>query len=162
MFESTKNKDKLTVIVEHDGEQTIIRPACEMSWLDRILGALRCKPCTGDLVVNAGIADLAAYVRDNYTIAAYGTGTTAPAKTQTSLVAEVDRKAVETATVITTTAPNDTAHFEVTFTLAADAVVTEFAMFKSDGVTMLCRQLTGPLTLRAGNKVTFIEDIQES
>lgn len=163
MFDTTKSKDRLTVIIDRDGEQEIIRPSCQMSLFDRLLSFLHIKPCTGDLCVNAGITDLATYIKDNYTIAAYGTDTTTPAVSQTALGAEVDRKAVDVATLTTTTLTNDTAHVEVTFTIVeTEVVVTEFALIKSDGVTMMCRQLVGPLTLRAGNKLTFIEDIQES
>lgn len=162
MFDSTRSKDKLTVITECDGVRNVIRPHCSLSLIDRILNFFGCKPCTGDLVVNAGITDIASYIKDNYTIAAYGSGNTAPIVSQTALDSEIARKAVDVATLTTTTMTSDTAHFEVTFTIASDCVVNEFALIKSDGITMMCRQLAGPLTLRAGNKVTFIEDIQES
>lgn len=162
MFDNTKCKDKLTVIVERGDNIDVIAPSCEMSFIQRLFNRIFNKPCTGDLIVNAGITDIATYIKDNYTIAAYGEGSTNPELSNTALVSEIDRKTVDTAVLTTTDITNDTAHFEVTFEIVADVTVTEFAMFKTDGTTMLCRQLAGPLTLKAGDSLTFIEDIQES
>ncbi len=162
MFEKNNSKDKLTVIVERDGQKEIICPTCEMSIIDRFVNFITNGPCTGDLVVNSGITDLATYIKDNYTIAAYGEGGTNPAVTDTVLESEIDRKTVDTAVITTTDLVSDTAHFEVTFEIVSDVTVREFALFKTDGNTMLCRQLAGPLTLKAGDSLTFIEDIQES
>ncbi len=162
MFDATKSKDKLTVIVERDGVEEIVHPSCELSLFDRFVNFITGGPCTGDLIVNSGITDIATYIKDNFTIAAYGEGSTNPELSNTALVSEIDRKTVDTAVLTTTDIINDTAHFEVTFKIVADVTVTEFAMFKTDGTTMLCRQLAGPLTLKAGDSLTFIEDIQES
>ena len=116
-------------------------------------------------VTKAGAAELANLGIDDdspnyYAYLAYGTGTTAAADTQTSLVTEVDREAA-TCDRVTTTNSNDTMRFATTFTIASSITITEVAIFNaSSGGDMLARTvLTTPRAVTADQVYALIYDV---
>ncbi len=123
-----------------------------------------------NLVVNAGKAAVAGLINGivttPFTYIAIGTGTTAPAATDTALGNEVKRKSATTSRV-TTTVTNDTAQLVVTFssadTLSGTQAITESGVFDSaTGGTMLCRQTFSALNINwdAGDTLQIIWNIR--
>jgi len=99
-----------------------------------------------NLIPNAGLAAVAGLILTDVTIAAFdyiaiGTGTTAPASTDTALGAETHREAA-TGTRITTAVTNDTAQLVATFSgYTGSEAITEAGIFNAaTGGDMLARQ----------------------
>jgi hypothetical protein len=117
----------------------------------------------GDLIVNAGLADVAQLIYDQYDYVGIGTGTTAAANTDTQLETQVETRVAPTKSIVTTTITNDTAQFSGQFTLTAGRAITESGLFVlSSGGVMLCRQVFSVLNLASGDIVTFVWKIQVS
>lgn len=112
----------------------------------RLFKKLSGKPIDSDMVMNAGKAAVAGLILtdvavNDYDYLAIGTGTTAPAATQTTLVTETHRVA-GTGTRVMTAVANDTAQLVVTFSgFAGTEAVTEIGMFNAAAAgDMLMRQ----------------------
>lgn len=117
----------------------------------------------GDLIVNAGIADIAQLIYDQYDYVGIGTGTTAAAAADTQLETQVETRVAPTKSIVTTTIANDTAQFSAQFTLTAPRAITESGCFvAASGGVMLCRQVFSALNLASGDIVTFVWKIQVS
>lgn len=95
-----------------------------------------------------------------FSAVAIGTGTTAPAASQTALVTEVKRKAATTSQV-TTTVTKDTTQWDATFSsadgLTGSAAVTEVGIFNnnSSGGVMLLRQVFSAINVNWDNGDTL-------
>lgn len=117
----------------------------------------------GDLIVNAGIADIAQLIYDQYDYVGIGTGTAAAAAADTQLETQVETRVAPTKSIVTTAITNDTAQFSAQFTLTAPRAITESGVFvASSGGVMLCRQVFSALNLASGDIVTFVWKIQVS
>lgn len=118
-------------------------------------------------VTKAGAAELANLGIDDdspdyYDYLAFGSGTTAAADTQTTLVTEKDRVAATCARHTTTNA-NDTMRFTGTFTITSSTActITEVAIFNAaSGGDMLARTvLSTSRTVTAGQVYALIYDV---
>lgn len=137
--------------VHRDKNGKVIKRYNSDSWQNRLLRALHLK--RHELIVAVGMANVAGLLLTDvggtaYDYIAIGTGTTAPAVTDTALEAQKSRLAA-VGTRVTTTYTNDTAKLVVTFSKANDAGltgtmnITEVGVFyDAEGVTvsMLWRQ----------------------
>lgn len=101
------------------------------------------------MIMNAGLAELANLAGGvsapvAFTYAAYGTGTTAAAATQTALVTE-NQRAAATVTRTTTTAANDTTQWAKTFSITTTETIAEVGIFNDASAgTMLARTVLSP------------------
>jgi len=112
-----------------------------------------------NLVVSAGKAQVAGLINGATTgvfnYIAIGTGTTAPASTDTALGAEVAR-ASATVGRTTTNVTNDTATWSATFNFTASYAITEAGIFNaSTGGTMLARQTFSAVNVVSGDSLTI-------
>lgn len=162
--DNCKLTDKLWIIAERDGEVIYsASPACEMGIIERILALFGRLHCTGDLIPTVALEHMAQTWIDDFGYAAYGTGAVAPAMTNTTLGAEVARKAVDSVELITTDYTNDTARFSVQFTIGGTYAITEFGIFTaSSGGTLGSRQTFAPINLIANDKLNMILEIKVS
>lgn len=120
-----------------------------------------------NLVVNGAFADVAGLINGSASPASYdfigiGTGTTAPAATDTALETEINndgnptftnRGGAGVASRITTTVTNDTAQVVKTFTIGAfTPAVTECGLFNANsGGSMFARQTFSAINLSNGD-----------
>lgn len=118
-------------------------------------------------VTKAGAAELANQGTNDsspayWTYLAFGSGTTAFANTQTTLVTEKDRVAA-TESRVTTTHANDTMRFTATFTITSSTActITEVAIFNAaSGGDMLARTvLSTSRTVTADQVYALIYDV---
>jgi len=110
-----------------------------------------------NLIVNAGKAQVAgligAVVSGAFGYVAVGTGTTAPASTDTALQSEVARVA-STNTRVTTNVTNDTLQLQATFNFTASYAITEAGIFNaSSGGVLLARQTFGAINVASGDSI---------
>jgi len=133
-----------------------------------------------NLVVNAGKAAMAsrcngAGAEAAFTSIGQGTGTTAPAATDTALQNGVTAAGVAdggvhvlpaasvTVSRVTTTVTNDTAQLQGTVAEAATIAITESGVFNADtGGTMLCRQTFAAINVVNGDNLQITWKIQFS
>jgi hypothetical protein len=118
-----------------------------------------------NMVCDAGLALLAGRLigtADPVTHMAVGTDATATAPTQTALLGEVARVAVETPTQVTTVVANDTAQFMATFGPGVGTgALHEAALLTADvGGTMLSRLTFGTVTKEAADTLGITWGIQ--
>jgi hypothetical protein len=116
----------------------------------------------GDLVVNAGIKDVAQMIYDQYDYVGIGTSAANPVDpTQTALGAQVETRVAPAKSIIMTTIADDTAQFSGQFTLTAPRVLKESGLFVlATGGVMLARQVFSDINLNSGDIVTFVWKIQ--
>ena len=125
-----------------------------------------------DLIVNTGKA-LAAGLLGNVSspvalgYIAIGTGTTAPAATDTTLQAEITTgggaRGASTNTLITTSVANDTLNMTKTFTFTSSFAVTEAGTFNAASAgTMYTRDTFGPDNVISGDTLQIIVKVQIS
>lgn len=114
-----------------------------------------------NLVVNVGKAEVAGLMNEvtsgGFTFLAIGTGATAPAVTETALVAEITTgggaRAAATCSRVTTNVTNDTAQMVKEWTFTGSFSITESGPF--DAVTagvMLARQVFSAYNVVSGDK----------
>ncbi len=96
-----------------------------------------------------------------WTHLAIGTGTTAFANTQTTLVTQSGSRVAATVTRITTTHSNDTMRFTATFDITSSITITEVAIFNAaTGGEMLARTvLTTSHAVVDGQVYALIYDV---
>ena len=125
---------------------------------------------TSDYITNAGLTE-AAKILFNYdspvafTYVAYGTGTTAFAKTQTALVTEVECKAATKIELTSTAMYNDTLRYTTRFSATtAEKVISEVGVFNlSTAGDMLMRKVISPaITVPSGKIPVIVIDFQIS
>lgn len=98
-----------------------------------------------NLVVNSGLAYIASRMRDATATAmshmAVGSGSTAAAAADTALGTQLARVALDSTTLVTTTATNDAVQYVATFPAGTGTgAVTEAGIFNASSAgTMLCR-----------------------
>ena len=124
-----------------------------------------------NLITNVGKAEVAKLIGSglggtSFAYIAIGTGTTAAAATDTTMEAEVKRKAA-TVTNVTTTISNDTAQFEATFSsadgLSGTVDITEYGLFNDPTAGALLShvvQAAKSLDWDAGDSLTVTWKIQ--
>jgi len=112
-----------------------------------------------NLIVNVGKAQVSGLiggvVTGVFSYIAVGTGTTAPASTDTALGTEVAR-ASSTNTRVTTNVTNDTLQLQATFNFTSSYAITEAGIFNaSTGGTMLARQTFGAINVANGDSIVI-------
>ena len=125
-----------------------------------------------NLIVDAGKAEVAALLGAvaggaAFTYLAVGTGTVAPAATDTALGAEITTgglaRAASTNTRVTTTVANDTLQMVEEWTASASHAVTEAGAFNAASAgDMLCRQTFEVINLVSGDKLEVSYKVQAS
>lgn len=166
--------DNLELLVHRDGkliEKRVTLPkTCNPLYKAFVTVAKKFGFCTqwaDDDIVNQGLADIAAMIKDRYSYVSMGTSTTpVNVTTDVQLGNQVQKRVAATKSIVTTTIADDTAQFSGQFTLANDYAITECGLHKdalySGYDIMLCRQVFAPLNLRTGDVVTFVWKIQVS
>jgi hypothetical protein len=126
-------------------------------------GNIRDKWTVENLVVNAGLAQLALLTGDAsatpFTFIGVGTSNTAVSAGQTTLVAETTTSGLErkagTVSRVTTTATNDTYQITATWTASGSVTVEEVGVFNDASAgTMLSRALTTTKAVTSGETLT--------
>ena len=126
-------------------------------------GKVRDEGTVYNTITNAGLAQLALLAGDAsatpFTYLALGSGTTAPAASQTALVTESTTngfaRVAATVSRVTTTQTNDTLQLTTTFTASGSATIEEIGIFNaSSSGTMLSRALTGSKSFVSGETYT--------
>lgn len=118
-----------------------------------------------NIITNAGLAGMAGLVGNTgaitaFTYLAVGTGNTAAAASQTTLVAEITDTGLARASAVvtrsTTTQTNDTLQLDFTWTASGTKVIAEIGVFNAASVgIMLARKVpTSTLTTANGNTIT--------
>jgi hypothetical protein len=112
-----------------------------------------------NLIVNVGKAQVSGLiggvVTGTFGYVALGTGTTAPASTDTALQSEVVRVS-STNSQVTTNVTNDTLQLQATFNFTASYAITEAGIFNaSTGGTMLARQTFGAINVASGDSIVI-------
>ena len=102
------------------------------------------------------ITDVGGTACDNIAI---GTGTTAPATSQTALVGEKYRKSC-TGSQTTTTVPNDTARLTCSVAITATATMSEAGVFNATASgTMLARTTYSAISVNSGDTLNIGYDV---
>lgn len=115
----------------------------------------------GDLIVNAGLVDIAQMVSDRYDYVGIGVGTAEALPANTALASQVETRVAPTKSIVTTTITDDTAQFSGEFTLTAPRAITESGVFVLDTAgVMLARQVFAVLNLDTNDIITFVWQIQ--
>jgi hypothetical protein len=121
-----------------------------------------------NLITNAGHAAANAKMSGqgtygNFVNIAIGTGTTAAAVTDTTLVTEITTgggaRTAATPTRTTTTVTNDTTTLTATFTFSSSFALTEEGIFDSvtpAGSTLLARQVFAAVNVASGDSLTLV------
>ena len=112
-----------------------------------------------NLIVNSGKAQVSGLiggvVTGVFNYIAVGTGTTAPAGTDTALGTEVAR-ASSTNSRVTTNVTDDTLQLQATFNFTSSYAITEAGIFNdSTGGTMLARQTFGAINVVSGDSIAI-------
>ena len=166
--------DNLELLVHRDGkliERRVTLPkTCNPLYKAFVTVAKKFGFCTqwaDDDIVNQGLADIAAMIKDRYSYVSMGTSTTPVyVTTDVQLGNQVQTRVAATKSIVTTAIADDTAQFSGQFTLTGDHAITECGLHKdalySGYDIMLCRQVFAPLNLRTGDVVTFVWKIQVS
>lgn len=166
--------DNLELLVRRDGkvvERRVTLPKTCSPFYKAFVRVAKvfgfCKEWADDDIVNQGLVDIAAMIKDRYSYVSMGTSTTpVNVATDIQLGTQIQSRVVADKSVVTTMIANDTAQFSGQFTLEADAAITECGLHKdelySETDVMLCRQVFAALNLRTGDVVTFVWKIQVS
>jgi len=135
-----------------------LRDVCEVV-MRRIDGRVESYGRYEDIITNAGLAEVAKLIGADlggvkFGYIAIGSGTTAPAATDTALEFETHR-ASATVTQTTTTVTGDTAQFEYTFSFTASYAISESGVFNDPTAgVMLCRQTFPVINVVSGDALT--------
>jgi hypothetical protein len=115
-----------------------------------------------NLVVNTGLGYITSRMKDATTTAmthmGVGTSTTAAAAAQTGLLAEIGTRAtLDSTTVVTTTATNDSIQYVATFGQGiSTGAITEAGLFNaSSSGTMLCRTVFSVINKGANDSLAI-------
>jgi len=112
-----------------------------------------------DIITNAGLAEVVKCIGAGlggvpFAYIAIGSGTTAPAATDTALEFETHRGSA-TVSQTTSTVSGDTAQFEYTFSFTASYAITESGVFNDPTAgVMLCRQTFPVINVASGDALT--------
>ena len=166
MMENAGVKESLTITVK-DTDGTVIgtRSTPKSLWekiierLRRLVGRGR---CCNDILVNGGIADVQALIRNRYNWISVGVDSTLPATTDTQLLSEVQTRIEATKSATSTFYPNDTARFEGEFIASTDRNICEAGIHLAEttsGDVMLCRETYIPIALTTGQSAYFVWDV---
>ena len=117
---------------------------------------------------NTGKAQIAGYISgivanntNMFKYLAIGTGTTAAATTDTTLVSEVGTRVTATNSRQTTTYTNDTSRLLGTFTFNASTAITEAGVFDASTTGTVCaRQTVGTLSMASGDSLVLQWDLR--
>ena len=133
------------------------------------LGSFQNSMVISNLVTNAGMAGVAGRINGSgspaaFTYIAIGTGATAAAAADTTLVTEssgngADR-ASATVSLVTTDVTNDTARLVKTFTFTGSFALTESGIFNAaSSGTLLARQVFSAINVISGDSLQITWDI---
>lgn len=135
--------------------------------LPLLFGLWSPKLTVSNIVTNVGMAGVASRINGAggeaaFTFIAIGTGTAAPAATDTTLGSEISTgggaRAAATASRVTTDVTNDTAQLVHTFTFTATFAVTEAGVFNaSSGGVLLQRQTFSAINVVSGDSLQVTE-----
>ena len=121
--------------------------------------------------MNAGLRSAAGLLTGDVTnyfdYLAIGTGTTAPAATQTTLTTEITNnggeRAASTNSQVTTSVANDTAQFVHAWTFTGTFAVTESGIFDTSSAgNMLARQTFSAINVISGDSLQITWKVQAS
>lgn len=151
----------------------VIKPTTNKTLLQALgLGYWTNKLHIANLVVDAGKAGVASRINGAggeaaFSYIAIGTGTTAPAATDTALQSEITTgggaRQAGTISRVTTTVTNDTARVTATFNFTASFAVTETGLFNAaTGGTMLNRLTFAAINVASGDSLQITVDVQVS
>lgn len=157
------------------GEKGILSPLWINSKLSFLmapfLGSWSSSMNIHNLITNAGAAGVASRINGSgaeaaFTYIAVGTGTTAAAVTDTTLVTETAASGLSrvaaTASRVTTDVTNDSARLTTTFTVTGSVAVTESGVFNASSVgVLLARQVFSAVNVVNGDSlsVTWTFDV---
>ncbi|MEM4975704.1 MAG: hypothetical protein QXT64_00090 [Desulfurococcaceae archaeon] len=149
MFRRTKDRIRL------EGKLTLILIRC---------GKEAYRKTYTNMIVDAGIAHIAGLIggvaATPFTYIAVGTGTTPPSPSDTALQNEVMRVPA-TITMLTTTSPNDTVHYDAVFNITASYSLAEAGIFDApSGGTMLARRTYTAISVGGGDVLKVVWDIK--
>lgn len=157
-------KDRVSITVRDANGNLIdsVTPYEDECYLGKFLNKLGLKKCAFDYMSNTGIADIMAYIHDNYIYVGLGTDSTGSADyTRTELGAQLYRLAADSVEYSTTVVTNDTVVITTEFTMDTTATIAETALFTaSTGGTMPFRQTFTGIALSSGVKVTIEWTVQ--
>jgi len=150
-------------------ERLGLRGELEILLLDKD-GRIKDRRILKNIIVNVGLAQVAGLINGVVTTPfkyiAIGTGTAAPAATDTALQYETHRELAEVIDRVTTTVTNDTARLERTFSgYTGTEAVTESGVFDASAAgNMLCRQTFAAINVNwgAGDSIKVTWKIQVS
>jgi hypothetical protein len=122
---------------------------------------------TPNTVMGVGKAQVAGLLNGQVTTAftaiAIGTGTTAPATSQTALIAEVGSRGSATCTRQTTTGVNDTAQDVATFSFNGSTAITESGLFDASASGTMCTRATfAAINVSSGDSLQITWKVQAS
>ena len=125
-----------------------------------------------NLVVTAGKAGVASRINGDGALAVFnyvaiGTGVTAPAAENTTLLTEITTgggaRAVATVSRVTTTVTNDTAKWVITYNFTAAFAITESGVFNAASVgTLLARKTFSAINVGIGDSLQVSWTVQAS
>lgn len=125
-----------------------------------------------NLITNAGLAGVASRIggagaEAAFTYIVLGTGTTAAAVTDTTLVAEITTgggaRANATVSRITTTVTNDTSQLQYTFTFTSSFTITESGVLNATSAgVLLCRQVFSAINVVSTDQLQITWKIKAS
>ena len=157
--ESHVQERMVITVVDGDGNIIDTRETYRATLTQRIKKWLGFGKCyADDLITDICLADIAEFLTTQYGYISIGTGTTAPARTDTQLEAEILSRIAATVSTSTTFYTGDTAVFRATFTPTYDVGITESGLHKmptSSGDRMGAREKFTALPCPAGTGVTI-------
>ena len=126
-------------------------------------GKLKEEREVNNLITNLGLAHIASRLKDATSAVmshmAIGTGTTAAAVTQTTLVTEAGRVAYDSSALVTTNVANDSIQYTATFPSGTGTgAITEAGLFNASGAnagTMFSRTVFGVVTKQATDSLVI-------
>lgn len=125
-------QERLTInVVDSTGHVISTAEPYSGSWRHRISKWLGLGCFCDDIVLDAGLADIAAYLIDEYHYMEFGNGTTKPEHDDTDLENALFSRCVTTNSIVTTFYTNDTARFQATIVPTYDATFYEAILCKN-------------------------------
>ena len=164
MFERCGVQERLTIkIYDTNGNLVETREPYTGSWIQKVKRFLGLSKCTNDIVLNAGLADVAEMISNRYGYIEVGTNATAPATTDTGCLSPTMSRSAVTATITTTFYTDDTVRFAATFTPEFTTTVYEAALCKDassgEGDVVFARETFPGFTAVGGTTFTATWDV---
>lgn len=127
------------------------------SYVAKLFGRGECY--ADDIVVDAGLADIASMIKDRYNYMSIGVGVLRTTRLMTQLQSEIGSRSLCTKGIETTYYPGDTITFMATFLIDTPVTLREAGIHKESSITndiMLCRETYLGTAVAAGKQVAFL------